>query len=79
MIETSWINNKLVFKDENFGNLARQMERWYGVSIRFASPELGQLQFTGSFEQETIKQALDALKMTAAFNYSLSGNQINIY
>jgi transmembrane sensor len=79
MIETSWIDNKLIFQDETFEDLARQMERWYGVTIRFARPELEQLQFTGSFEQETVKQALDALKLTAAFNYSLSGNQISIY
>lgn len=79
MIETSWVNNKLIFQDEPFDELARQMERWYGVSIRFARPELGQLQFTGSFQQETIRQALDALKLTATFNYNLSGNQISIY
>ena len=79
MIETSWVDNKLIFQDEPFDELARQMERWYGVSIRFARPELGQLQFTGSFQQETIKQALDALKLTATFNYNLSGNQISIY
>lgn len=79
MIETSWVDNKLIFQDEPFDELARQMERWYGVSIRFARPELGQLQFTGSFQQETIRQALDALKLTATFNYNLSGNQISIY
>lgn len=79
MIETSWVNNKLIFQDETFEELARQMERWYGVRIGFSRPELEQLQFTGSFEQETIKQALDALKLTATFNYSLSGNQISIY
>lgn len=79
MIETSWVDNKLIFQDEPFDELARQMERWYGVSIRLARPELEQLQFTGSFEQETIRQALDALKLTATFDYNLSGNQITIY
>ena len=79
MIETSWVNNKLIFRDETFEDLARQMERWYGVTIRLEKPELKQLQFTGSFEQETIRQALDALKLTAAFNYSLSGNEISIH
>ena len=79
MVETSWVNDKLIFQEEAFGDLARQMERWYGVTIGFTRPELEQLQFTGSFEQETIKQALDALKLTATFNYSISGNHITIY
>ena len=80
MIETSWVNNKLIFQEETFEDLARQMERWYGVTIRFEKSGLEQLQFTGSFEQETIRQALDALKLTAKFNYSIEeGNQISIY
>jgi len=79
MVETSWVNNKLIFQDETFDNLAREMERWYGVTITFAKPGLEQQQFTGSFQQETIRQALDALQLTASFNYTISGNQINIY
>jgi transmembrane sensor len=78
IIETSWVDNKLTFREETFGDLARQMERWYGVTIQFGDPALGDLQFTGSFKEETIQQALDALRLTAAFNYKIDGNQITI-
>lgn len=78
MIETSWVDNKLIFQDEEFSSLAGSMERWYGVTIRFNSPEKENLRFTGIFEKETILQALDALKLTANFNYSVEGNQITI-
>jgi hypothetical protein len=54
------------------------MERWYGVTIRFGDPALEQLQFTGSFKEETIQQALEALKLTAMFNYTIEGNRIDI-
>ena len=79
MVETSWVNDRLIFQAETFVELAKEMERWYGVTINFAKPELQALQFTGSFRQETIQQALDALTLTAAFNYTISGTQINIY
>ena len=79
IIETSWIDNKLIFQDEEFGDLARQMERWYGVTIRFTDPELGEWRFTGAFQNETIQQALDALKLTADFTYKMDGNKIAIY
>jgi len=79
IIETSWIDNKLIFQDEAFRDLARQMERWYGITIRFDSPEKEGLWFTGSFEKETIQQALDALKLTGNFNYSIDGTQITIH
>jgi transmembrane sensor len=78
IIETSWVDNKLIFREETFGDLAGQMERWYGVTIQFADPALRELQFTGSFKEETIGQALDALKYTAKFNYQIEGNLITI-
>jgi transmembrane sensor len=79
MIETSWVENKLIFQAEEFSELAKQMERWYGVSIRFDNPRLEELQFTGIFEKETVQQAMDALKLTASFNYTIEGTQITIH
>ena len=79
VIETSWVENKLIFQDEAFRDLARQMERWYGVSFRFTNSRQEEWRFTGNFQKETIQQALDALKLTEAFNYTIQENQITIY
>ena len=82
IIETSWVDNKLIFQDEEFSDLAKQMERWYGVSIRFDDARLQELRFTGTFEKETIRQALDALKLTAQtirFDYTIEGTMITIH
>ncbi len=79
MIETSWMDNKLIFQEEQFSELARQMERWYGVTIRFDNPRLEQLQFTGTFARETISQALDELKLAARFDYSIEDTQVTIH
>jgi ferric-dicitrate binding protein FerR (iron transport regulator) len=78
MIETSWVNNRFIFKDEDFGSLSKDLERWYGVSIRLTDPAQADWRFTGNFEKENIRQALDALKLTANFNYIIQGNQIQI-
>jgi len=80
VIETSWVENKLIFQDESFDDIARQLERWYGVSINFKNEQLKENHLTGSFKNETIRQALDALKFTATFNYSIdNNNNIIIY
>jgi ferric-dicitrate binding protein FerR (iron transport regulator) len=78
IIETAWIQNKLVFRDEPFRELALQMERWYSVSIRFEDPVKKELQFTGVFENESIQQALEALKLSGKFNYSIKGDEVKI-
>jgi len=78
-VETSWVEDRLIFQDEAFATLSKDMERWYGVSIHFTRPELEDLHFTGNFQKETVQQALEALKLTAPFTYTIHENQITIY
>ena len=78
-IETSWVDDRLIFQDEAFGSLAKDMQRWYGVSIRFTRPGQEEWRFTGNFRKETIQQALEALKLTAPFTYTINETQITIY
>lgn len=73
--ETSWVQNKLVFKDESFTELATRMERWYGIEIGFADRSLETLRFTGTFENESISQALKALQITAGFSFRFTDNK----
>lgn len=80
MVETSWVDDKLIFQDEEFALLAKDMERWYGVTIRFTNPAVeSEWRFTGNFQKENIQQALEALKLTAPFTYTIHENQITIY
>ncbi|HEX3934507.1 MAG TPA: FecR domain-containing protein [Puia sp.] len=78
ILETSWVRGQLAFQDEDFDGLALKLERWYGVTIRFADPRLQMLRFTGTFREETITEALDALKLTTHFDYTINDNQITI-
>jgi len=78
IVETSWVENKLIFHDQGFRDLAIQMERWYGATIEFKDVSLEEMRFTGIFQNETIQQALEALKLSNRFNYTISGNQVTI-
>lgn len=77
--ETQWINNRLVFRDESFDDLAVRMERWYDVVIEIKSPALLEARLNGIFQSETILQALEALKISVPFHYEQTGNKIIIY
>ncbi len=79
IVETSWVGNRLVFKDENFIELANQMERWYGVKIKFKNDELKEYHFTGIFERESVLQALSALQMIEPFHYKIKNESVYIY
>ncbi|WP_205512929.1 FecR family protein [Longitalea arenae] len=78
LVETAWVQNKLVFDNESFLAVAAKMERWYNVEIEFREEKMQELRFTGIFENETIQQALDYMAITAPFHYTMHGNKITI-
>jgi transmembrane sensor len=78
IIETSWLENKLIFRSETFEDLAMKMERWYGVTIRFNTEKIRQKKFTGIFANETLPQALTALQLIAPFHYTITKQEIII-
>ncbi|MDB5146100.1 MAG: FecR protein [Mucilaginibacter sp.] len=79
VLETSWTQNKLIFRDESFADLAIRMEHWYGVEIKFKNDGMKKYRFTGTYEKETITEALDALRLTEDFHYKLRKSTIYIY
>ncbi len=79
VIETSWLDNRLVFVNETFLDVATKMERWYGVKIIFQNKSLEKYHFTGTFENENINQALSAIQLTSQFNYKIEKDTVLIY
>ncbi len=69
VIETSWVDNRLIFRDLPFSDMAIEMERKYGVAFRFTNERAKQLRFNGNFKNETIDQVLKALQMANHFSY----------
>lgn len=77
-IETAWVYNRLEFDGDDFKTLATKLDRWYNVSIVFDDDAVTHLHLHGSFENETIEQALAALKTATPFNYEILENEIHI-
>ena len=77
--ENQWVENKLVFRDQTFEELAIMMERWYNVKIEIQSEGLKLNRMNGNFEKETVDQAIEALKLIIPFKTIQKGNTIIIY
>lgn len=78
ILETSWVNNRLIFVDESFEEIAAKMSRWYGVTFYFKDDDIKQLRFTGNFRDETIDDALKAMQITADFRYTIVDKNVTI-
>ncbi|MDR6941131.1 FecR family protein [Mucilaginibacter pocheonensis] len=77
--EAQWLENKLVFDNEYFDEVAKKMERWYSVSISFKNEQLKQKRFSGKFTKESLSTALEALKATSDFNFLIDNGNVTIY
>lgn len=74
--ETSWLYNKLNFDGDSFEELAAKMERWYDVKIVINNERLKHTRLKGSFENETVRQALEALRIITPFEYRVEGREV---
>jgi ferric-dicitrate binding protein FerR (iron transport regulator) len=75
----SWTEGKLSFENETFGNLARKLERRYGVNIEILDESLKQIRFTGVLKNISVEQAMKALQLTARFHIDMRDNVIIIH
>lgn len=78
IVETAWVNDKLIFRDERFEDLAAMMEKRYNVSIEIKSEEVKNYQLTGIFKNESVEEALKVLQVITPFQYSIQREKIII-
>lgn len=78
-VETAWAYNKLSFVDEPFVEVAKKMERWYDVTFEFRNTGLEELRLQGSFINETLPVAMEALKYSFRFKYEIKGKKVIVY
>jgi len=79
ILETAWVENKLIFNEEPMEELALKMERWYGVNIHFTDEALRSNKITGTFENESVEEALHYLQLTTKFRYNIDKKDITIF
>lgn len=76
--ETLWVKNKLGFDGETLENIASKIERWYDVKIIIREERLKSYEYSGVFEDESLQQVMDALKLTGNFNYTINKKEVII-
>ncbi len=76
--EALWMYNKLVFHYERIDQIAAEIERWYNVSVTIETPALKSKKLSGVFEDKSVEEVLDALKLAGKFEYKKKGRTITI-
>jgi ferric-dicitrate binding protein FerR (iron transport regulator) len=77
-IETYWTKNKLAFDGESLESVARKIERWYAVKVIIKDEGLKTENYTSAFEDESLPEVLNALKLTGNFKYTINKKVVTI-
>ncbi|MCT4587796.1 MAG: FecR family protein [Carboxylicivirga sp.] len=75
---STWRHNKLVYINKSLGEMIQGFEKKYGVEIVVVDQDLLQYHYDGTFENESIIEVLELLKLTWPIEYSIRGQKIII-
>lgn len=70
--ETSWMTDTLIFNKEKLIDLALKLEKKYNLKIEIRSEKLKEKRFSGTLINETIDQAMEALKLSYPLTYTIN-------
>ncbi|HUF51644.1 MAG TPA: FecR domain-containing protein [Longimicrobiales bacterium] len=77
--ELAWIHGRLVLHDAALDDVARQLQRWYGVTVRIDDPKLTSRRLTATFEGESVDEASAAVARTLGILHERRGDTITFH
>lgn len=80
VLETQWVQNKLVFQKQNISELVPTLERWYNVKIIIKGNNgINNNLLSGTFDNDGLMDVLESLKLSAGIKYKISKDSVFIY
>jgi ferric-dicitrate binding protein FerR (iron transport regulator) len=79
IVETSWVEDKLIFRNVQMAEVATRMERWYNIRIRFDNDRYQQQMLTGYFKDQPVENVMKALQVILGFHYKKENDIIHIW
>ena len=76
--EILWTRNKLAFDQETLEDVAMKLERWYDVKVVIADQSLRRTAYSAVFEDESLRQVMEALRLTGNFKYKINKRTVTI-
>jgi ferric-dicitrate binding protein FerR (iron transport regulator) len=64
----AWSRNILILDETPMEEVAILLERWYGVEVVIADSDIKSYRFTTKFENESLFQVLELLKLSSPIN-----------
>jgi hypothetical protein len=79
VVITSWKDKEWIIYKEKFGTLAKKLEKRYDVQISFIDDFIEEFSYTGTLQDENLKEVLDVMSLTSPINYKLEDKNVTIW
>jgi transmembrane sensor len=66
----AWKDGRLIFNQTPFSDVALALGRWFNADIHLSDQSIANYRYTATFTNESLKQVMESLKLTAPINYS---------
>jgi len=73
----AWHKNILVFDETPITEVAKSLERWYGVEVLIKDEEIKKYKFNAVFENEPLTRVLDLLELTSPISIKYKVGKMN--
>lgn len=77
--EVQWMNDKLIFSDNDMDYIIRVLERWYNVRFVIKNERIKQMKFKGTFHNDSLEDVLESIKLVSGIDYKIVKNTVFMY
>lgn len=74
---TAWHKNRLVLDKTSMQEMAKQLERWYGIRVMIMDEALNKYKFTTVFENEPLHRVIELLEMSSPIRIRYIPGKLN--
>lgn len=74
----AWKDQVLVFNDKPFSEVARTLERWYGVEIHIEDKELKNIELKGEHKNVSLEQVLQSIQFVLGIDFTINDQKVII-
>ncbi len=76
--EVAWKDEILIFNDANGLEIISTLEKWYGVQIQSNVNNLNEWQYSGRFEDQSLRQVLNSIGAVEKFEFEIQEDKVII-
>lgn len=73
---SAWKDGLLVFRNEPLSEVLKRVSRWYNVDIVLNDPDLENLRYRATFQEEQVEEVIRLISLTVPIEFSFNNREI---